>query len=145
VNATAAPLLEVTNLRRLFPVRRALGELVTRRQHAIHAVDAVSFTLAPGEIVALLGESGCGKSTTGRLLVRLDTPTDGSIHFEGRDVAHLRGGELKAFRRQAQIIFQNPFETFDGRLTIGASLQQALRIHHLGTPAAWQARTTARS
>jgi oligopeptide/dipeptide ABC transporter ATP-binding protein len=133
--SSTAPLLQVDHLRCLFPLRRGVSDLVARRHHAIHAVDAVTFTLQSGEILALVGESGCGKSTTGRLLVRLETPTDGVVRFQGQDVTHLSGGALKAFRREAQIIFQNPFEAFDNRQTIGAALQQVLRIHGIGTPA----------
>jgi oligopeptide transport system ATP-binding protein len=127
-----APLLAVEELRCLFPVRRGLGDLVARQRHHVHAVDAVSFTLEPGEILALVGESGCGKSTTGRLLVHLVDPTSGTIRFGGEDVTHLSTDGLRAFRRKAQIIFQNPFEIFDPRLTIESSLTQALAIHQIG-------------
>ncbi|HEX5505990.1 MAG TPA: oligopeptide/dipeptide ABC transporter ATP-binding protein [Thermomicrobiales bacterium] len=137
------PLLEAVALRRLFPLRRGLAELVLRRSHAIHAVDAVSFALLPGEILALVGESGCGKSTIGRLLVRLDTATAGSVRFRGRDVMDLDRAALKRFRRRAQIIFQNPFEAFDARQTIGAALHQALRIHDIGAPHERQGRIVA--
>ena len=132
---STVPLIEVTDLRCLFPIRRSIGDVVARRQHRVHAVDVVSFRLEAGEILALVGESGCGKSTTGRLLVRLLEPTAGEIRFRGEDVTHRSGGELKAFRRQAQIVFQNPFEVFDPRLAIGASLRQALAIHGIGSPA----------
>ncbi len=138
-----APLLDVTALRRLFPIRRSFADVLTRRSHAVHAVDAVSFTLNPGEILALVGESGCGKSTTGRLIVRLDTATSGAIRFRGHDVTHLGSAALKQFRRQAQIIFQNPFEAFDSRQTIAASLQQVLHIHDIGTQQERQARIVA--
>jgi oligopeptide transport system ATP-binding protein len=128
----AAPLLEVDDLRCLFPLRRGPADLLARRLHHVHAVDAVSFSLRRGEIVALVGESGCGKSTIGRMLVKLQEPTGGSIRFKGQDVSHIDGQALKAFRRRVQIVFQNPFEAFDPRLIIGASLMQALRIHDVG-------------
>jgi len=115
-------LLEIEDLRCLFPIRRGVLDLARRASHNVHAVDSVSFTLAQGEIIALVGESGCGKSTIGRMLVRLQEPTGGQIRFRGEDISGIDGQELKAFRRRAQIIFQNPFEAFDPRLTIGASL-----------------------
>ena len=136
-------LLEVDELRCLFPLRRGPVDLLTRQRHHVHAVDAVSFSLRRGEIVALVGESGCGKSTIGRMLVKLQEPTGGSIRFHGEDVAGLDKDALKAFRRRAQIIFQNPFEAFDPRLTIGSSLMQALRIHGIGTRQEREARIVA--
>jgi oligopeptide/dipeptide ABC transporter ATP-binding protein len=138
-----APLLNVTDLACLFPVRRTLGDIATRTQHRVHAVDTVSFTIEPGEILALVGESGCGKSTTGRMLVRMQDPTGGSIDFEGIDITKLTGAQLKAFRRRAQIISQNPFEAFDPRLTVGSSLQQALDIHNIGAKSERLAKVTA--
>lgn len=133
-------LIEVDDLRCLFPLRLGLGDVLACQAHYVHAVDSVSFSLARGEIVALVGESGCGKSTIGRMLVKLQDPTDGRIVFDGEDMSSLRGDRLKAFRRRAQIIFQNPFEAFDPRLTIGSSLMQALRIHDIGTRADREAR-----
>jgi len=135
-----APLLQVDNLKCLFPVRKSLGDVITRTTHAVHAVDEVSFGLERGEILALVGESGCGKSTIGRMLVKLQDPTGGSILFDGHDVAGASGDGLKSFRRKAQIIFQNPFEAFDPRLTIGDSLMQALKIHGIGTQKEREAR-----
>lgn len=131
--STNPPLLQVTNLERLFPVRRSATDLVTRQRSFVHAVDTVSFDLSAGEILALVGESGCGKSTTGRLVVRMETPTDGTIVFDGQTVADLKGAELRHFRRRVQMIAQNPFEAFDPRQSIASSLDQALRIHKLGT------------
>lgn len=140
---TQAPLLNVTDLACLFPVRRTVRDITTRTQHRVHAVDTVSFTIEPGEILALVGESGCGKSTTGRMLVRMQDPTGGSIDFDGVDITKLTGAQLKAFRRRAQIISQNPFEAFDPRLTVGSSLQQALDIHNIGTKSERLAKVTA--
>jgi oligopeptide/dipeptide ABC transporter ATP-binding protein len=128
------PLVVVEDLACLFPVRRGAADLVRGRKSHVHAVDTVSFTLGRGEVLALVGESGCGKSTTGRLLVRLEEPTGGAIRFGGEDTAHLSGAALKAFRRRAQIVFQNPFEAFDPRLTLRQSLVQALAIHGIGAP-----------
>jgi len=137
---TTPALIETEDLQCLFPVRKGLGDFLSRASHHVHAVDSVSFAMARGEIVALVGESGCGKSTIGRMLVRLQDPTGGRIVFDGEDVSGIGGTALKAFRRRAQIIFQNPFEAFDPRLTIGDSLEQALRIHEIGTKADREAR-----
>ncbi len=126
------PMLVVEDLACLFPIRRSVTDLFRGQHHHVHAVDTVSFTLDRGEVLALVGESGCGKSTTGRLLVRLEDPTGGAIRFDGRDISRLSGRDLKAFRRQAQIVFQNPFEAFDPRLTLRQSLTQVLAIHDLG-------------
>ncbi len=125
-------MLTVDGLRCLFPTGRSLNDRVNGRHPAIHAVDAVSFTLDQGEILAVVGESGCGKSTTGRMLVRLIEPTGGTIDFDGEDVTKLEGDGLKQFRRKAQIIAQNPFEAFDPRQTVRASLEQPLRIFDIG-------------
>ena len=130
---TATPLLELKNLQCLFPMRRSANDLVRGQHHYVHAVDEVSFEIGRGEIVALVGESGCGKSTLGRMLVKLQETTGGQIIFDGQDVTGIGGNELKQFRRRAQIVFQNPFEAFDPRLTVGDSLQEALRIHNIGT------------
>jgi peptide/nickel transport system ATP-binding protein len=129
------PMLTVTDLQCLFPMRRTLNDRMNGRHPAIHAVDAVSFTLDHAEILAVVGESGCGKSTTGRMLVRLIEPTGGTIDFDDVDVTTLGGAALKQFRRKAQIIAQNPFEAFDPRQTVRGSLEQPLRIFDIGAPA----------
>ncbi|MEZ4500831.1 MAG: ATP-binding cassette domain-containing protein [Thermomicrobiales bacterium] len=135
-------LVETRDLACLFPVRRSLGDLIRRARHQVHAVDSISLSMKRKEIVGLVGESGCGKSTYGRMLVRLQDSTRGEISFGGDEVSRIAGNDLKAYRRKAQIIFQNPFEAFDPRQTIGASLDQALRIHHLGNKSERQARIT---
>ncbi len=126
-------LIHAENLQCLFTERRSAIDLVRGKASRIHAVDTVSFDLQPAEILALVGESGCGKSTVGRLLVKMEQPTGGSLTFAGEDVLPIHGSELRSFRRRAQIIFQNPFEAFDPRLTIGQSLHQALKIHNIGS------------
>jgi oligopeptide/dipeptide ABC transporter ATP-binding protein len=136
----STPLMELDDLQCLFPVRRGLSDVVRGQKHHIHAVDSVSFSLQRGEILALVGESGCGKSTLGRMLVRLQDPTGGRLMFDGEDVSEIGGAPLKAFRRRAQIVFQNPFEAFDPRMTVGASLMQAMRIHEIGAPASREAK-----
>lgn len=127
-----AALIQAENLQCLFTQRRGPVDMLRGKVNKVHAVDSVSFSLQRAEILSLVGESGCGKSTVGRLLVKLEDPTGGSLRFNGTDIGPISGESLRAFRRQAQIIFQNPFEAFDPRLTIGASLHQVLRIHNLG-------------
>ncbi len=125
-----APLLEVRGLTKHFPVR---GGVFMRKIGQVHAADEVSFTLNAGETLGLVGESGCGKSTVGKTLLRLHEPTAGQVLFEGRDVASLSRTELRALRREMQIIFQDPFESLNARHTIGHILEEPFVIHGLGT------------
>ncbi len=121
-------LLEVKNLQVHFPVNAG----VFRRAHAsVKAVDDVSFTIAPGETLGLVGESGCGKTTLGRAIVRLVEPTAGSIFLEGEDLTPLRGAELRARRRKMQIIFQDPYSSLNPRLTVEDAIGEALDLHGL--------------
>jgi oligopeptide/dipeptide ABC transporter ATP-binding protein len=121
-----ASLVDVAGLVRHFPVRRTLGEMLRGERPVVHAVDGIDFTLAENESVGLLGESGCGKTTTGRLLLKLDTPTAGSIRVGGLDLATLSGDSLKQFRRTAQLVFQNPFDALNPRFTIRRVLAEPL-------------------
>jgi peptide/nickel transport system ATP-binding protein/oligopeptide transport system ATP-binding protein len=127
----ARPLLEVQNLKTYFPVRAGLLQRVVGW---VKAVDDVSFTVYEGETLGLVGESGCGKTTVGRSILRLIEPNAGRVLFEGQDVLRLRGRELKALRRNMQIIFQDPYGSLDPRLPIGESITEGLHIHGIGTP-----------
>jgi oligopeptide transport system ATP-binding protein len=122
------PLLSVRNLVKQFPVR---GGLLRRVVDHVHAVDGVGFDLGQGETLGLVGESGCGKSTTGRCILRLIEPTSGEVIFEGRDVRALNGRDLAAIRRDMQIIFQDPFASLNPRMTVSAIIGEALEIHGL--------------
>ncbi len=106
-----------------------------RGRHALRAVDGVSFVVRRGETVGLVGESGCGKSTTGRAVLRLEMPTAGRIEFDGRDVVGLRGRALAQFRRQAQMVFQDPYGSLNPRMTVGHAIEEVLSVHQRGTSA----------
>src|SRR5712671_1731247 len=124
----ATPLLEVTDLVKHYAVR---GGILRRRVGTVHAVDGVSFSLQPGETLGLVGESGCGKTTLGRAVVRLTNPLAGAIEFEGEDITALTGRDLRARRRKFQIIFQDPFGSLNPRLTVEDIIGEALDIHQL--------------
>ncbi len=124
-------LVQVKNLVKHFPVR---GGLLQRVLAWVKAVDDVSFTIREGETLGLVGESGCGKTTVGRTILRLIEPTSGSVYFRGVDVASLRRGELKEMRRNMQIIFQDPYASLDPRMPIGESVIEGLKIHNIGNP-----------
>jgi oligopeptide transport system ATP-binding protein len=122
------PLLRVNELVKNFPIK---GGILGREVDQVHAVDHVSFELAAGETLGLVGESGCGKSTTGRCILRLIEPTSGEIWFEGRNVTEFDHQTLTALRRDVQIIFQDPYASLNPRMTVGAIVGEALTIHRL--------------
>ncbi len=123
-----APLLKVEQLVKQFPIKGGfLGRVVDK----VHAVDGVSFDLAAGETLGVVGESGCGKSTTGRCILRLIEPTSGKVWFDGREVTALGQTELRAMARDMQIIFQDPYASLNPRMTVGAIIGEALTIHKL--------------
>jgi oligopeptide transport system ATP-binding protein len=130
--AMPEPLLRVTDLVKHYSTK---GGFLKRSSHTVRAVDGVSFEVAAGETLGVVGESGCGKSTTGRCLLRLVEPTSGQIWFSGQDVTALDTGALRALRRDMQIIFQDPYASLDPRMTVGAIIGEALDIHGLAKSA----------
>jgi oligopeptide/dipeptide ABC transporter ATP-binding protein len=133
-----APLLEVRDLAKHYPVKRGL--VLSRTVGTVRAVDGISFSLATGETLALVGESGCGKSTTARLVLRLIEPTAGQVLFEGTDITGLTGAPLRKLRRRMQIVFQDPFASLNPRMTVGDILEEPLKVHGIGDAAARKAR-----
>ncbi len=124
--AGSEPLVSARGLVKEFPIR---GGLLNRRVGEVHAVSGVDLDVYAGTTLGLVGESGCGKSTTGRLLLNLLQPTAGTVRFEGRNIAGLRGPELRAVRRRLQIVFQDPYSSLNPRLSVGAALAEPLRVH----------------
>ena len=125
-------LLEVKNLVKHFALKKTR---LFQEARFVFAVNGISFSMKKGETLGLVGESGCGKTTTGRAILRLIKPTSGVVSFEGRDVARFKDRELKAFRRNAQIIFQDPFASLNPRMTVGAIVEEPLLVHGIGTRA----------
>ncbi len=126
---TGQNLIQVTNLVKYFPIQSGI---LQRTSAWVKAVDDVSFFVREGETLGVVGESGCGKTTVGRMILRLIKPTSGSVFFDGMDIFKLKGAELKAMRRKMQIIFQDPYASLDPRMTIGKSIGEGLRIHQIG-------------
>ncbi|MFJ6747422.1 ABC transporter ATP-binding protein [Streptomyces sp. NPDC091266] len=124
-DSDAEPLLRVRGLVRHFPITKGL---LKRKAGAVQAVDGIDFDVRPGETLGVVGESGCGKSTMGRLITRLDEPTGGSIEFEGRDITHLSAGRMRPMRRDVQMIFQDPYGSLNPRHTIGGIIGTPFRL-----------------
>jgi peptide/nickel transport system ATP-binding protein len=125
------PLLEVRDLVKEFPV--TAGAILQRRVASVHAVSSVSFTVAAGETFGLVGESGCGKTTIGRVVVALERPDSGSVLLSGQDISALSGGELRRQRRDLQLMFQDPYSSLDPRMRVGSIIREPLSIQHVGT------------
>jgi len=134
---TPAPLLSVRGLTKHFPIRRGL---FSREVGAVRAVEGVSFDIGAGETLGVVGESGCGKTTTGRAILRLIEPTGGEVTFDGVDVRALDAEALRRLRRQMQIIFQDPFSSLNPRMTVGAIVREGLTVHRIAEGAAADAR-----
>ncbi|ADD07525.1 ABC-type transport system ATP-binding protein (probable substrate dipeptide/oligopeptide) (plasmid) [Natrialba magadii ATCC 43099] len=139
------PLLEVENLQKHFPVNKGLIDdlrvrLTGAEKEYVHAVDEISFDLYPGEALGIAGESGCGKTTTGMTLTKLHEPTGGSIQFRGKDITELDEEDLMEFRQNVQMIFQDPFESINPRMTIYDTLAEPLEIHDISNKRARVAR-----
>ena len=126
--APTEDLLKVRDLRKRFAVK---GGILSRTVDQVHAVDGVSFDIGKGETLGLVGESGCGKSTTGRCILRLIEPSSGEVWFQGNDVTRMGGDQLRSLRRDMQIIFQDPYASLNPRLKVGAIIGEALTIHKL--------------
>jgi len=122
------PLLEVKHLKKHFPIK---GGVFSKTIGYVYAVDDVNFTLSKGETLGLVGESGCGKSTTGRTILRLIEPTAGAISFEGQDITTLDKSAMRALRREMQIIFQDPYASLNPRMTVGSIIGEPLEIHKI--------------
>jgi oligopeptide transport system ATP-binding protein len=129
-DAPAAPILEVKNLVKHFEVG---GGMFGGKRGLVRAVDGVSFALRAGETLGLVGESGCGKTTTGRCVLQLERPTSGEIVFEGRDVSGLDAGALRAVRRRMQVIFQDPYSSLNPRMTVGEIVEEPIAVHRIVT------------
>jgi oligopeptide transport system ATP-binding protein len=128
MKSTTNPLLSVKNLKKHFPIHKGI---LSRVHGHVKAVDGVSFDIFPGETLGLVGESGCGKTTAGRTILRLLDPTDGTIHFNGKNITNLSQSQLRPLRKDMQIIFQDPYSSLNPRMTVKSMLSEALLFHNI--------------
>jgi ABC-type glutathione transport system ATPase component len=132
VAPTTAPVMRVDDLHMQFKRRRSMTERLSGQPaRIVHALNGVSFTVARGETLGIVGESGCGKSTLARCLVRLNTPTAGTISYEGEDVLTLAGAAQRDYHRRVQMVFQDPYGSLNPRMTVRQTLTEAIRFHEL--------------
>ncbi len=131
--AEGSVVVRVRDLKKYFELKRGFLQSLRGNVLQVHAVDGVGFDLHHGEILGIVGESGCGKTTTGRLIARLEDPTEGHIEFQGKDIANLGGGDLFRFRRNLQMIFQDPYESLNPRYTVFRAVAEPLVIHRIGS------------
>ncbi len=124
---SASPLIQCQNLTKHYPIT---GGVLSRVTGAVRAVDNLSLHIDKGETYSLVGESGCGKSTTGRMFLLLEKPTAGAMRMDGQDITRLRGAQRKHFRRRVQVVFQDPFSSLNPRMTVGAIVQEGMTIHN---------------
>ena len=132
------PLLRLENLTKHFPITK--GVIVQKQVGAVQAVDNISFEIYRGETLGLVGESGCGKSTTGRAILQLHEPTSGKVFYDGVDLTEASNAEMREMRRNIQIIFQDPYASLNPRMTVGSIIAEPLEIHNIGTAAERQER-----
>ena len=126
-------LLEVTNLKKHFPISE--GILFSKNVSLVKAIDGISFTISKGETLGLVGESGCGKTTTGRCILQLEKPTEGRILFDGRDLTEMDASTLAPLRQKIQVIFQDPYSSLNPRLKIGDTIAEPMKVHQVESDA----------
>ncbi|MBA7540244.1 Oligopeptide transport ATP-binding protein OppF [subsurface metagenome] len=139
------PIFKIKNLHKWFPIRRTITQILKGEHVWVKAVDGITFNINQGEIFGLVGESGCGKTTTGKLFMKLLEPTDGKIIFKGKDVTHLEANKLKEYRRNVQMVFQDPYASMNPRFRARDVLEEPLIIHQVGETRAEREKIVRRS